>query len=112
MFLAMATLHAATGSPLKRFLRFGLFQGLRSVEIDPDDFRDYLARKHRLHVSDFRNMHRVPIERLDAIAKILVRDAQRMALAEGAGFGLGGMITLVPDAGLLTIITLRLIQRL
>jgi uncharacterized protein (DUF697 family) len=57
-------------------------------------------------------MYQVPIERLDAIAKIMIRDAQRLALAEGAGFGLGGMITLVPDAGLLTIITLRLIQRL
>jgi uncharacterized protein (DUF697 family) len=42
----------------------------------------------------------------------MIRDAERLALAEGAGFGLGGMITLVPDAGLLTIITLRLIQRL
>jgi len=57
-------------------------------------------------------MHQVPIERLDFIASIMIRDAQRLALAEGAGFGLGGMITLVPDAGLLTIITLRLIQRL
>jgi uncharacterized protein (DUF697 family) len=85
---------------------------MRSIEIDPEQFRDYLSRKHRLHVSDFRNMYQVPIERLDAVAKIMIRDAQRLALAEGAGFGLGGMITLVPDAGLLTIITLRLIQRL
>ena len=99
-------------SPLRRLLRFGLFRGMRSVEIDPEDFRSYLVRKHRLHVSDFRNMHQVPIERLDAIAKIMIRDAQRLALAEGAGFGLGGMITLLPDTGLLTIITLRLIQRL
>jgi len=104
--------HSGIESPLKRFLRFGIFRGLRSVEIDPDDFRDYLGRKHRLHVSDFRNMHRVPVERLDFIAKVLIRDAQRMALAEGAGFGLGGLITLVPDAGILAIITLRLIQRL
>ena len=109
----MPPLHnSENGSPLKRLLRFGLFRGLRSVEIDPEDFRNYLARKHRLHVSDFRNTYQVPIERLDAIAKIMIRDAQRLALAEGAGFGLGGMITLVPDAGLLTIITLRLIQRL
>jgi len=85
-------------SPLRRLLRFGLFRGMRSVEIDPEDFRSYLARKHRLHVSDFRNMYQVPIERLDAIAKIMIRDAQRLALAEGAGFGLGGMITLLPDA--------------
>jgi len=109
----MARLHkSAAGSPVKRFLRFGLFRGLRSVEIDPEDFRNYLARKHRLHVSDFSRMHQVPIERLDYIAQKMIHDAQRLALAEGAGFGLGGMITLVPDAGLLTIITLRLIQRL
>jgi hypothetical protein len=113
MLTAMAGLHnAKNASPLTRLLRLGLFRGMRSIEIDPEDFRDYLGRKHRLHVSDFRNMYQVPIERLDAIAKIMIRDAQRLALAEGAGFGLGGMITLVPDAGLLTIITLRLIQRL
>ena len=113
MLLGMAGLHtAANVSPFGRFLRFGFFQGLRSVEIDPEHFRDYLARKHRLHVSDFSRMHEVPIERLDYIALHLIHDAQRLALAEGAGFGLGGMITLLPDAGLLTIITLRLIQRL
>jgi EcsC protein family len=111
MLSYMASLHHQR-SPIRRFLRFGVLKGMRSIEIDPEDFRNYLAKKHRLHVSDFRNMHQVPIERLDAIANIMIRDAQRIALAEGAGFGLGGMITLVPDAGLLTIITLRLIQRL
>jgi hypothetical protein len=113
MPIEMARLHnVASSSPIGRLLRFGFFQGLRSVEIDPEDFRDFLARKHRLHVSDFSRMHMVPTERLDFIAQQLIKDAQRLALAEGAGFGLGGMITLVPDAGLLTIITLRLIQRL
>jgi EcsC protein family len=113
MLIVMAGLHnAKKASPLSRLLRLGLLRGMRSIEIDPEDFRSYLARKHRLHVSDFCNMYQVPIARLDAIARIMIRDAQRLALAEGAGFGLGGMITLVPDAGLLTIITLRLIQRL
>src|SRR5262249_48861822 len=113
MPLEMAALHnARKSSPIGRFLRFGFLRGLRSVEIDPDDFRDYLARKHRLHVSDFGRMHEVPVERLDYIAMGMIQDAERLALAEGAGFGLGGMITVVPDAGLLAIITLRLIQRL
>jgi uncharacterized protein (DUF697 family) len=113
MMRRMARLHKSdSGSPITRFLRFGLFRGLQSIEIDPEDFRGYLAKKHRLHVSDFGRMHQVPIERLDYIAQRMIHDAQRLALAEGAGFGLGGMITLVPDAGLLAIITLRLIQRL
>src|SRR5713101_5757707 len=100
------------GRGVNRVLRFGLRRGLRSIEVRPEDFRRQLADKHGLWVPNFSRMHDVPLERLDAIAKTLIRDAERLALAEGAGFGLGGMITLLPDAGLLTAITLRLIQRL
>ncbi len=113
----MAGLHNSVKSSLagrtfSRFLRFGVLRGLRSIEIDPDDFRRHLANKHGLWVPNFERMKDVPTERLDAIAKALIRDAERLALAEGAGFGLGGMITFLPDASLLTVITLRLIQRL
>ena len=113
----MAGLHNSVKSSLagrtfSRFLRFGVLRGLRSIEIDPDDFRLHLANKHGLWVPNFERMKDVPTERLDAIAKALIRDAERLALAEGAGFGLGGMITFLPDASLLTVITLRLIQRL
>lgn len=103
---------ARRGSLARRFLRFGLRRGLRSVEVNPDDFRRQLANKHGLWVPNFSRMHDVPLERLDEIAKSLIRDAARLAMAEGAGFGLGGMMTLIPDAGLLTAITMRLIQRL
>jgi len=93
-------------------LRFGVLRGLRSIEVDPEDFRRELSDKHGLWVPNFARMKDVPVERLDAIAGQLIRDAERLALAEGAGFGLGGMITFLPDAGILTVITLRLIQRL
>src|SRR3989454_5598366 len=100
------------GRLLRRFLRFGMLRGVRSVEIDPEHFRRQLAERHGITVSDFARMTDVPMERLDAIARSLIRDAGRLALAEGAGFGLGGMLTFLPDAGFLTVITLRLIQRL
>jgi hypothetical protein len=109
----MARLHnAAPGGAFGRFARFGLLRGLRSLEIDREEFRRQLKKKHGLEVADFRHMNRVPVARLDAIANTLIRDTERLALLEGAGFGLGGMITIIPDAGLLTILTLRLIQRL
>jgi hypothetical protein len=57
-------------------------------------------------------MKDVPLERLDAIANKLIHDTERLAMAQGAGFGLGGMITILPDTGLLTVLTLRLVQRL
>ena len=109
----MAGLHRSVAKgALGRFLRFGLKRGLRSIEIDREGFRRQLGLKHGLWVADFRGMHNVPLERLDDIARTLIRDTEWLALVEGAGFGLGGMITLVPDAGLLTLLTLRLIQRL
>jgi uncharacterized protein (DUF697 family) len=85
---------------------------MRSIEINREEFRRYLAQKHGISITDFRQLRQLPVERLDAVAAVLIRDAQRLALLEGAGFGFGGMITLIPDAGLLTLITLRLIQRL
>jgi uncharacterized protein (DUF697 family) len=113
MLKAMGKLPKSLASrTVGRFLRFGMLRGLRSVEIDPDDFRQYLADKHHLWIPHFGRMRDVPIEQLDAIAEKLIHNAQRIALAQGAGFGLGGMITILPDASLLTIIALRLIQRL
>ncbi|HLZ91997.1 MAG TPA: EcsC family protein [Candidatus Acidoferrum sp.] len=103
---------SAMGRGLNRVLGFGVRRGLRSMEVNPEVFRKQLADKHELWVPNFSRMHDVPLERLDAIARKLIRDAERLALAEGAGFGLGGMITLLPDASILTAITLRLIQRL
>lgn len=100
------------GRGVNRVLRFGLHRGMRSFEVRPEDFRRQLSEKHGLWVPDFGRMQDVPLDRLDAIAQKLIRDAERLAFAEGAGFGLGGMITLLPDASLLTAITLRLIQRL
>lgn len=113
MIEGMAGLHNSMGGrAFGRFARFGLLGGLRAVEIDPEDFRRQLKKKHRLDVPNFRCMHLVPLTCLDAIARELIKETERLALLEGAGFGLGGMITIIPDAGLLSILTLRLIQRL
>lgn len=113
MLKGMAGLHnTAAGALVGRIVRLGLLGGLRSIEIDREEFRRQLGKKHGLWVSGFAEMHLVPTERLDAIAKELIRETERMAMVEGAGFGFGGMITVVPDAGVLTFLTLRLIQKL
>lgn len=100
------------GRTVGRFLRFGMLRGMRSVEIDPEAFRRHLAEKHGLWVPHFGRMKDVPLEKLDAIAERMIHDAQRLAMAQGAGFGLGGIISVLPDTSLLTVITLRLIQKL
>jgi uncharacterized protein (DUF697 family) len=42
----------------------------------------------------------------------VIRGGMKMAAAEGAGFGLGGILTIVPDLGILSAITMRTIQKL
>src|SRR4051812_33099536 len=96
------------GRSLNRMLGFGVRRGLRSVEVKPDDFRRQFADKHALWAPHFRRIQDVPLEPLDAIPEEVLRNAGRLALAEGAGFGLGGMLTLLPDMSLLTAIPLRL----
>src|SRR5256884_9495907 len=115
MLTGMAGLHntakgSIAGRTFKRFLRFGVLRGLRSIEIDPEDFRRNLADKHGLWVPDFARMKDVPTEQLDAIAAALIRDAERLALAEGAGLGLRAANEFLPDASLLTAITSRPLQ--
>ncbi len=49
---------------------------------------------------------------IDPIAASTIRSASRMAALEGAGLGLGGFLTIVPDLGILSAITLRMLQKL
>lgn len=117
MLEGMAKFHNAgratfAGRAIGRFLQPGVLRRLASIEIDPEEFRRELAKKHGIWVPNFARLRDVPLERLDAIAAQLIRDAERLALLEGAGLGLGGLITFLPDASFLAIITLRLIQRL
>src|SRR5260370_26392453 len=72
MLIGMARLHnslkgSLAGRTFSRFLRFGILRGLRSIEIDPEDFRRQLANNHPLFVPDCDRLTDVPTERLDAI---------------------------------------------
>ena len=49
---------------------------------------------------------------LDTVAEQIIHSSMKIAAAEGAGFGLGGFITIIPDFSILAAITLRTIQKL
>ena len=54
----------------------------------------------------------VEMHLLDHIAEDTIRASMKMAAAEGAGLGMGGMFTVLPDLGILAAITMRMIQKL
>ena len=46
------------------------------------------------------------------IANRIIKSATKTAALEGMGLGMGGMLTIVPDAGILSAITIRMLQKL
>jgi len=71
-----------------------------------------LRAGHGLPVSSFQGLYSVEPAALDTIAERVIQGAMKIAAAEGAGFGVGGLLTIVPDFSILAGITLRTIQKL
>jgi len=57
-------------------------------------------------------MSRVPLPVVDYLSEKTIRASMKFALAEGAGLGLGGVFSIVPDIGVLSAVTFRMIQKL
>jgi uncharacterized protein (DUF697 family) len=89
-----------------------LFRAYKTVRVDPRRFLMELQAGHGLPVTSFHGMYSVDPPILDDIAENIIRSGMKMAAAEGAGFGLGGLLTIVPDFSILAGITMRMIQRL
>jgi hypothetical protein len=71
-----------------------------------------LRSAHQLPVASYQGMFQVDMRLLDKVADETIHSGMRMAGLQGAGFGLGGALTLVPDMSLMAAITLRTIQKL
>ena len=93
-------------------LRGGLMRAYSTVQVDPDKFLMQLKTAYRLPVSGYHGVYSLEIEELDRVADGIIRSGMKMAAMEGAGFGLGGLLTLLPDMGILSAITMRTVQKL
>ena len=101
---------------LRRQVEQGLVRGLTraydTVKVSPDKFLIQLRAAYDLPITSFRGVYTVDLGYLDEVAESLVRSSVKMAAVQGAGLGLGGLITLIPDLGLLSAITMRMIEKL
>jgi hypothetical protein len=93
-------------------IRGGLMRAYHTVGVDPDRFLFQLRAAYGLPIGTFRGVYSVEMSRLDDVAESVIRGGMKLAAAEGAGFGLGGILTLMPDLGILSAITMRTIQKL
>src|SRR6266581_3234423 len=90
----------------------GLTRAYSTVQVDHDRFLLQVRAAYRLPISSYQGVYSLDVNELDAVADSIVRSGMKMAAVEGAGFGLGGLLTIVPDLGILSAITLRTIQKL
>ena len=96
----------------EKSLSSALMRAHKSVRVDPNRFLMQLRAGHGLPITGFQGAFSLDPPILDDIAESIIRSGMKIAAVEGAGFGLGGIVTLVPDFSILAGITLRTIQKL
>ena len=101
---------------LRRRIEDGLHHGFQhayeTVKVDPSKFLLQLRVAYGLPVSSFQGVYSVEIGHLDDVARRVIRSGMKIAAAEGAGLGMGGLLTILPDLSILAGITLRTVQKL
>jgi len=97
---------------LEGALRSAFMKAYATVKVDPDNYLQHLRMAYDLPALTYNGVYSVNIAILDEIAEETIRGSMRIAAVEGAGLGMGGMITILPDLGILAAITIRMIQKL
>lgn len=90
----------------------GLTRAYSTVQVNPAKFLLQLRTAYRMPISGYHGVYSLDIGEIDVVADEIIRSGMKVAGVEGAGFGLGGLITIVPDLGVLSAITMRTIQKL
>ncbi len=84
----------------------------QTIKVDPEKYLEHLRMAYDLPALTYNGVYSVDPDLLDRIAGQTIRASMRIAAAEGAGLGFGGMFTMLPDLGILAAITLRMLQKL
>jgi hypothetical protein len=93
-------------------LRRSFQHAYETVKVEPNKFLLQLRAAYGVPITSFQGIYSVDVSVLDDLANHVIHGGMKLAAAEGAGFGLGGMLTMVPDLSILAGITLRTIQKL
>jgi len=93
-------------------VRRGFERAYHTVKVDPGKFLLQLRAAYGLPIGSFQGLYSVDLGLIDDVAGRIIEGGMKVAAIEGAGLGLGGIVTIVPDLSILAGITLRMIQKL
>ena len=97
---------------LEAAIRKAFTRAYQTIKVDPDKYMEHLRMAYGLPAITYDGVLGVELHTLDHIAEETIRGSMKMAAAEGAGLGMGGLFTVLPDLGILAAITMRMIQKL
>jgi hypothetical protein len=93
-------------------IRAGFRRAYRQVQLNPEKYLRHVRRVYGLPIQNWQDIHRLNLDRLVLPAERIIASSAQMAALEGMGLGLGGLTTLLPDMGILSAITIRMLQKL
>jgi hypothetical protein len=97
---------------LVKAIQSGLTRAYTGVRLNSSAYLDYLRRAHHLPVQTVDDMFHLPVEALDHVADSTIKTSRKIAALEGAGVGMGGMLTVLPDMSFLAVMSIRMLQKL
>jgi uncharacterized protein (DUF697 family) len=97
---------------LEDAIRSAFMKAYQTIKVDPDSYLEHLRMAYDLPALTYEGVYSVDAEILDHVAVQTIRVSMRIGAAAGAGLGMGGMFTMLPDLGILAAITLRMLQKL
>ena len=110
--MAEAKQHSWLVARAEQALRAGFTRAYETVRVDPSKFLLQLQAAYGLPISTFRGVYSVDPGLLDGVAHKTISSGMKVAAIEGAGLGIAGMITIIPDLSILAAITMRTVQKL
>jgi uncharacterized protein (DUF697 family) len=110
--VAEAKQHSWLVARAEQALRAGFTRAYETVRVDPSKFLLQLQAAYGLPISTFRGVYSVDPGLLDDVAQRTISSGMKVAAIEGAGLGIAGMITIIPDLSILAAITMRTVQKL
>jgi EcsC protein family len=97
---------------LQASLRGGLRRAYLGVQLNPKKYLRHARRAYGLPIKSWEDVRSVDENLLNQAATRIIRSSARAGALEGMGLGIGGFATLVPDMGILSVITVRMLQKL
>jgi uncharacterized protein (DUF697 family) len=104
--------HSWIRKRLEGAIRGAFTKAYKTIKVNPENYLEHLRMAYNLPALTYDGVYSVDPVLLDRIAEETIRSHMKIAAAEGAGLGMGGLFTMLPDLGILAAITLRMIQKL